>query len=191
MPCGMNVAAGKRLPQLEYLGDATPFVNQLHAMLPYSPLFENLSHDEVSEFAPFLQIYRAQAGHEVICEGDAGDFMLFVIEGRIEVFKKGFDHSPRLIAVVGAGKTLGEMSLIDGDPRSASCIADAATIMGVLTRENLARIILEQPILGAKILMELLVLLSRTLRETSAHLLAALDPGQRAGGAVEAEPGFV
>ena len=186
----MNLAASPRLLQLEYLGDATPFVRQLHAMLPYSPLFENLSQDEVSEFSPFLQVYRAQAGQEVICEGDAGDFMLFVVEGRLEVFKQTSDHGQRLIAVVGAGKTLGEMSLIDGGPRSATCVADAATVMGVLTRENLARIILEQPILGAKILMELLVLLSLRLRETSAQLLASLDQA-RGPDRLEAKSGFV
>ena len=187
----LELSGDQRLAQLEYLGDATPFASRLHAMLPYWPLFENLNLAEIGLLSQFLQVFRAQVGQEVIREGDAGDFMMFVIEGSIQVFKQGNNDAPRLIAVVGSGKTLGEMSLIDGDPRSASCIADRVTVMGVLTRESLASIILEQPILGAKILMELVVMLSHRLRETSSQLLACLDRerGEDAGG--EASASFV
>jgi CRP/FNR family transcriptional regulator, cyclic AMP receptor protein len=48
-------------------------------------------------------------------------------------------------------------------------------VIAVLTRENLARIILEQPILGAKVLMELVLMLSQRLRETSIRLLSIMD----------------
>lgn len=183
------ISADRRLSQLAYLGNATPFAAQLHAMLPYSPLFEDLSVAEVGLMSPFMQVYRAQAGQEVLREGDVGDFMLFVIEGRIEVFKQASSNLPHLIAVVATGKTLGEMSLIDGDPRSATCIADAGTVIGVLTRESLARIILEQPILGAKILMALVVMLSQRLRTTSAQLLVSLEQTGRHDG--DAASGFV
>jgi hypothetical protein len=124
----VELSGDQRLAQLEYLGDATPFASRLHAMLPYWPLFENLNLAEIGLLSQFLQVFRAQVGQEVIREGDAGDFMMFVIEGSIQVFKQGNNDAPRLIAVVGAGKTLGEMSLIDGDPRSASCIADRVTV---------------------------------------------------------------
>lgn len=188
----MQPLADRGFSQLEYLGDATPFARQLHALLPYSPLFEDLSLAEVCLISPFMQVYRAQTGQEVLREGDAGDFMLFVIEGRIEVFKQAGSHPPRLIAVVTNGKTLGEMSLIDGNPRSATCIAEAGTVVGVLTRESLARIILEQPILGAKILMALVVMLSQRLRTTSAQLLASLEQaGRQDEGLVERDSGFV
>jgi hypothetical protein len=63
--------------------------------------------------------------------------------------------------------------------------------MGVLTRENLARIILEQPILGAKILMELVLMLSQRLRQTSARLLTALDHERGEQGVAEGGTGFV
>src|SRR6267142_2364048 len=52
----------------------------------------------------------------------------------------------------------------------------------VPARESLARIIVEQPLLGAKILMELVLMLSQRLRATSARLLGLLDE-QQAGGA--------
>ncbi|MCX7893250.1 MAG: cyclic nucleotide-binding domain-containing protein [Burkholderiales bacterium] len=187
----MELSGDRRLPQLEYLGDATQFAARLHAMVPDSPLFENLNLAEIRLMSHFMQVYRAQAGQEVIREGDSGDFLMFVIEGRIEVFRQDRAGSPRLIAVVEAGKTLGEMSMIDGEPRFATCVADGASLIGVLTRESLARIILEQPILGAKILMELVLMLSQRLRQTSSRLLAALENERGPAGVADGGTGFV
>jgi len=79
------------------------------------------------------------------------------------------------MAVVEAGKTLGEMSMIDGEPRFSTCVAAEPSVVAVLDRENLARIIVEQPMLGAKILMELVLMLSQRLRATSARLLQMMD----------------
>jgi len=67
------------------------------------------------------------------------------------------------------------MSMIDGEPRFATCIAAEPAMIAVLDRESLARIIVEQPLLGAKILMELVLMLSQRLRVTSQRLLGLLD----------------
>jgi CRP-like cAMP-binding protein len=122
-----------------------------------------------------MGMYRAQPGAEIIREGEGGDFMLMLIEGGVEVQKRDRWSASQLIAVVEAGKTLGEMSMIDGEPRFATCVAVEATLLAVLTRENLARIIVEQPMLGAKILMELVLMLSQRLRSTGTRLLEVLD----------------
>jgi len=66
-------------------------------------------------------------------------------------------------------------SMIDGEPRFATCLAVEPVMVAVLTRENLARIIVEQPMLGAKILMELVLMLSQRLRTTSGRLLQLID----------------
>jgi CRP-like cAMP-binding protein len=98
-----------------------------------------------------------------------------VLEGKVEVHKRDRWNTPQLIAVVEAGRTLGEMSMIDGEPRFATCIAVEPLVIAVLNRESLARIIVEQPLLGAKILMELVLMLSQRLRATSSRLLGLLD----------------
>jgi CRP-like cAMP-binding protein len=91
------------------------------------------------------------------------------------VFKQDRWNVPRLIAVIDEGKTLGEMSMIDGEPRFATCVAVEPTLTAVLSADHLARIILEQPILGAKILMQLALMLSQRLRQTSSRLVEYLD----------------
>lgn len=111
----MQTSNDQRLCQLEYLGNGSLLTTQIHALLPYSPLIESFSFREVALVSQFMEVYRAQIGQQVIQEDDAGAFMLFVIEGRIEVFKRARDEKPILITIVGPGGTLGEMSLIDGD----------------------------------------------------------------------------
>jgi len=165
----------QQLAHLEHLGDAVRFTDQIHALIPKCPLLENFSSAEVRLLAHFMEVYRAEAGVEMIHEGEGGDFMLMVLEGRVEVHKRDRWNTPQLIAVVEAGRTLGEMSMIDGEPRFATCIAVEAALIAVLDRESLARIIVEQPLLGAKILMELVLMLSQRLRATSSRLLGLMD----------------
>ena len=165
----------KQLPELEYLGDATQFADRMHALIPKCALLENFSAAEVQLLAHFMHVYRAQAGAQMIREGDGGDYMLMVLEGKVEVHKRDRWNAPQLLATVEGGRTLGEMSRIDGEPRFATCTAREPTLIAVLDRESLARIIVEQPLLGAKILMELVLMLSQRLRATSQRLLGLLD----------------
>ena len=165
----------QQLAHLESLGDATQFAPQMHALIPKCPLLENFSQPEVLLLAHFMQVYRAAAGAEVIREGDGGDFMLMLLEGRIEVHKRDRWNTQQLLAAVESGRTLGEMSMIDGEPRFATCVAAEPSVIAVLDRESLARIIVEQPLLGAKVLMELVLMLSHRLRATSQRLLGLLD----------------
>ena len=130
----------KQLAHLEYLGDATKFAGQMHALIPKCVLLENFSAAEVQLLAHFMDVYRCEVASEIIREGDGGDFMLMVLEGTVEVHKRDRWNTQQLLASVDAGRTLGEMSMIDGAPRFATCIAAGATLIAVLHRESLARI---------------------------------------------------
>jgi CRP-like cAMP-binding protein len=169
----------QQLAHLEHLGDATKFAPQIHALIPKCTLLENFAPAEVRLLAHFMDVYRAEPGVEIIREGDGGDFMLMIVEGKVEVHKRDRWNTPQLLALVEAGRTLGEMSMIDGEPRFATCIAVEPTQVAVLDRENLARIIVEQPLLGAKILMELVLMLSQRLRATTDRLLGMLNEQSR------------
>jgi CRP-like cAMP-binding protein len=171
----VETAERARLSQLESLGDPTQFAGRIHGLITFSPLFENFNLTEIRVLSEFMHVYRAGPGVEIIREGDAGDFMVFLIEGRIEVFKQDRWNAPRLIALIEPGQSFGEMSMIDGEPRFASCVAAEPCMIAVLSRDSLARIILEQPTLGAKILMELVLMLSQRLRRTSNRLLEYMD----------------
>ena|SRR6185503_435291 len=176
----------QQLAGLEYLGDAVRFASRIHALIPKCPLLENFSPGEVRLLAHFMEVYQAQPGVEMIREGEGGDLMMLVIEGRVDVNKRDRWNTPQLIAQVEPGRTLGEMSMIDGEPRFATCVAREPTLVAVLDRENLARIIVEQPLLGAKLLMELVLMLSQRLRTTSGKLLDLMDEqSQRSPGPIQ------
>src|SRR5260221_948190 len=169
----------QQLAHLESVGDATKFAGQIQGLIPRSTLLENFAPAEVRLLAHFMAVYRAEPGVEIIREGDGGDFMLMLIEGKVEVHKRDRWNTPQLLAIVEPGRTLGEMSMIDGEARFATCIAVEPTLVAVLDRENLARIIVEQPLLGAKILMELVLMLSQRLRATTDRLLGVLNDQAR------------
>lgn len=161
----------QHLSHLEHLGDAIRFSDQIHALIPKCTLLENFAPAEVRLLAHFMEVYRAAPGVEIIGEGEGGDFMLTIIEGRVDVSKRDRWNTPQLIAQVEPGGVLGEMSMIDGQPRFATCVARVPTLIAVLDRESLARVTVEQPLLGAKLLMELVLILSQRLRATSEQLL--------------------
>ena len=165
----------KRLEHLEHIGDAVDFASQIQALIPKCPLLENFSTGEVRLLTHFMQMYRAGVGTEIIREGESGDFMLMILEGRVEVRKRDRESLPQLVATVDAGKTLGEMSMIDGEARFASCSAIEDTTFAYLSRPSLQDLITHEPRLASKILMKLVFMLSQRLRQTSAKLVNYLE----------------
>ncbi len=176
----MEIPNNLQLSQLEHVGAGTLLTTRIHALLPYSPLMEPFSLDEVCTLCEFLEIYRAQAGQKVIREGEPGDYMFFVIDGQMEVWKNGTSITPSLIAVIGPGEMLGEMSLMDGCERAATCVATCATLLGVLTRDHFVHLLLEDPLMGSKLLIQLLGTVVRRLRATTSQLSVCLETGAAA-----------
>lgn len=165
---------GREVPTLEFAGDGTRFSARIRSVLPEGALFARFDSDEIDALAAYLQVYRVGAGLAFITEGDPGDFMAIIIEGRVDVYKQQAYAERTLMGSVGPGKTLGEMSLVDGEPRFATCIAAEPTLFAVLSGAALQRILTEAPQLGQKILLHLLLLLNQRLRAVSAKLVEAL-----------------
>jgi CRP-like cAMP-binding protein len=111
----------------------------------------------------------------IIREGDIDDYMMLIIQGRVEIVKTDSHGHLQPMTTVGPGATLGEMSMIDGEPRFATCMALEPTTFAVLSRDSMVQIILEEPSLGAKVLVKLVTLLSQRLRQTSSNLLHYME----------------
>ena len=163
------------IPNVEFLGDAVPFVARIREIIEVIQLFEDFEPDELEGLARYMRCYRAPLGTEIIREGDEGDFMLLLLDGSVEIVKKDVRGLAQIMGTAGPGKTLGEMSLIDGEPRFASCVTLEPTLFAVLDRASLIRVVAEEPHIGVKILMELLMLLNQRLRAVSGELMKCLD----------------
>lgn len=167
---------GGQVSNLTPLGEASAS-SEFFKLIEQAPLFSHATRGDARLVSTFMQLYRIEAGTPFIAEGDPGDFMVFVLEGEVDVIKAHGTPEQKLIATVGPGKTLGEMSMIDGEPRFATCVASTPTVFSVLTGERLIRLIEEHPALGAKILLQLARLLNQRLRAISGKLVEALDTG--------------
>lgn len=161
----------ERFPGLVYLGDASSFVDRILEIIERIRLFEDFERGEIGILAAQMRCYRAPAGAIVIREGDSGDFMLIPLDGQCEIVRNDPAGVPQRIGLAGPGKILGEMSMIDGEPRFASCIALEDTLFAMIDRDGLSRIIADDPRFGIKILLELVLLLSQRLRATSSKLV--------------------
>jgi CRP-like cAMP-binding protein len=164
-----------QLHKIKCLGDASDMVEQIFLMIGHSRFFSDFTRENIQKMTAFMQVYQAEPGELVIREGDVDDYMLFIIEGRVNIVKTDSHGERRPMTIVGPGSILGEMSMIDGEPRFASCIALESTTFSVLSRDSMVRIIMEEPALGAKILIKLVTLLSERLRDTSSSLLHYLE----------------
>jgi CRP/FNR family cyclic AMP-dependent transcriptional regulator len=165
-----------QLQQLERVGKGTAIAGEIFGLVGKSPFFAEFSRADISVLAGYMDVYRAQPGQVIIREGDGGDFMLLVIEGHVDILKRTLRQQQHM-TTVSAGMTLGEMSMIDGEPRFATCVATEPTVFAVLHRDDMAKIILDHPSLGSKILVKLVSMLSLRLRQTSAKLLQLMETG--------------
>lgn len=167
------------LLNLEKVGKGTALAEEIFGLVGRSQFFAEFSRRDIAVLAGYMDIFRAQPGEIIIREGDVGDFMLLVIEGEVDILKKGLRSELQRMSSVGPGLTLGEMSMIDGEPRFATCRAARTTTFSVLTRDGMAKIILDHPGIGSKILVKLVTMLSLRLRQTSAKLLQYMENSRR------------
>jgi CRP/FNR family cyclic AMP-dependent transcriptional regulator len=152
-------------------GLARDVATEMHRLIAHAPLLEEFTIAEITAIGEYMPVFAADSGQVIIGEGEVGDFMIIIISGSIEVTRRDKLGRPSRIAVVQAGHALGEMSMLDGEPRFASCIALEPTRFAVLTRENLTKVIEEQSRLGAKVLVKLVHMLAQRLRNTSTRLV--------------------
>ena len=124
---------------IESLGNAEGFLDDILENIDQIKLFEGFNLDELKVLCHFMQCYAAPRDYTLLEEQGDGDFLLLVLTGKVSVVKVVPGYGVKQIAEVGAGASLGELSLIDGRPRFASCITMAPTDFAVLTRHSLQR----------------------------------------------------
>ena len=171
----MDAGPDLGLGHLERVGKGTAIADQIYGLVGRSLFFAEFSREDIAILAGYMDVFRVQPGEIIITEGDGGDYMLLIVEGYVDILKRGLRQEQQHMTTVGPGMTLGEMSMIDGEPRFATCIATEPTVFAVLHRDDMAKIILDHPSLGSKILVKLVSMLSSRLRQTSARLLQYLE----------------
>lgn len=126
-----------------------------------------LSPTEVAAIVARMGLVALPAGTAVLREGDdpAGRFLLLLLEGEVEVDSSaGSAVNAVTLSVLGPGNVIGEMSLLDHAPRSATCVALSPVLAAGLTREALDDLIEQEPRAAAKLMMGLAQRLAERVR---------------------------
>lgn len=134
-------------------------------------MFEHLKREEYRMLADYLVGQRVDQGAVIFREGERTAHMCLLLEGKLEVLKDTYGGDPKKITDVKPGKLIGEMSVVDGQPYSATVVATEPSTLILLSRENLNRICEERPRIGNKILLKIANMLSLRLRQTTGKLV--------------------
>jgi small-conductance mechanosensitive channel/CRP-like cAMP-binding protein len=132
----------------------------------------SLNESELKRLAGLMAPRLFPAAAALLVEGEPGGSMLVLAEGLLEVRKRRDDGSELVLGKVQAGEFVGEMSLLTGEPRSASVVALTETLAYEITHEHLADLLAARPAIS-EALSEIVAL--RRLRTTTA-LSAAATP---------------
>ena len=100
-------------------------------------------------------------------EGMPGEVLYIIMSGCVEIIKKTKYNEETVLVTMGANDIIGEMSLIDSEPRTATGITRADSILMVITKQSFNKILQSDPRIAAKILMGLLKVINRRLRITT------------------------
>jgi CRP/FNR family transcriptional regulator, cyclic AMP receptor protein len=131
-------------------------------LLVRCPLFEELSAEQAEKLAAFLRRRRYRAGEPVFREGDPGTALYVIDGGEVKILLGGSEGKEVVLALLGPGEYLGELALLDGEPRSADAVATVPSELLVLPREDFLRFLRDVPAVAVNMLASL----SRRLRRT-------------------------
>lgn len=138
-----------------------------------------LTDAELEELGGSLRLRRCRKGETIFTEGDDGDCMYVIEEGLVKIALTSPEGKEAILRLCRVGDFFGEMSLLDGEPRSADAHAQSPTRLLLLGRADFLRFLERRP----SVAVRLLASLSRRLRHTTqqVHDGAFLDiPGRLA-----------
>ena len=129
------------------------------------------SFPQLKKLAACMDVHQVSKETLLFYEGDRTDYLVLIVKGKIHVVKFDSQRKPKRIATLGPGKTIGEMTLIDGEPRSASAITATDVTLLVMTVDHFNRLINEWPGVAVILVLKIAKLMSQYLRQTSGRLI--------------------
>jgi CRP/FNR family cyclic AMP-dependent transcriptional regulator len=118
------------------------------ALLARSDLFGGLDPETLADLAAAARLRSWPARSLIFARGDVGDYLLVVQKGSIRLSLSSARGRELVLGTLGPGAVIGEIALIDGEPRSADATAVAATTCLVLPRARFETVAARRPCVG-------------------------------------------
>src|SRR5262245_7562332 len=136
-------------------------------VLSRAPLFETLDDEGARALRAGVADIQLARGDRLFDEGDAGDQLYVVLDGKIKLTRTASDGRENLLSVLGPGEMFGELSLFDPRPRTASAVAVTDSKLAGLSHDYLRHWMTGR----TDVAMHLLKALARRLRRAHAVLV--------------------
>lgn len=143
---------------------------QIAEYLDQTPWSKDFSWQQLLILAQHTRAFTVAAGEHLFEEGSPGGSMGIVLRGSINIMRDG-----HCLAVLRRGRTYGEMSLIDGQVRSATAIAHEDSDLVVMDQILLERLTQQHPRVALRLVQRIAYFLSQNLRKTSGELAELLS----------------
>jgi CRP-like cAMP-binding protein len=136
----------------------------------------DFSWEDIAIMGRYFTAYEAQRGQVIFYEGAKADYMGLIVSGAVRISKTSSDNQVKPLVVLRESQTFGELSLIDGSPRSGLAEALSTTQFVITTKRQLMRMSDEEPQLAFHVLWKISETISKRLRHTSFKLLDIPGP---------------
>ena len=130
-------------------------------------LFRGLTTAGLDRIAAIASEESPALASHVFREGEAGDKLYLILEGKIRISRTLPGMGEEAIAVLGPGEAFGEMSLIEDVPRSADAIVHDKCRLLTITRDAFEDLLFINKELAYEILWNFVKILSQRLRDTN------------------------
>jgi CRP/FNR family cyclic AMP-dependent transcriptional regulator len=140
------------------------------------PLFGSLNRKQVDVVARYVKRRNLKAGGVLFHQWDKADYVCFIEQGALEVLKKNGPEEYQAVTMLRRGRSIGEMSIIDNFPRTATVRAHTHARVVLLTRTGFERLMVEHHDIGVEIIKGLARLMARNLLKTSSRLADNMLP---------------
>ncbi len=149
--------------------------NNVCGLLKGVDLFSELTEEQLGLLANLVVVQDFNRDETVVLEGDCSMKALYLIaSGTVQVYMTGVDGRETILSFLERGDFFGEMSLIDGEPRSASVRTVTDAQLMIIHREPFLTLIRQTP----EIAMSLLSEMSKRLRKANNGMRIHTDNGQ-------------
>jgi len=141
------------------------------------PLFVALDDDAAAALEGIMTTRSLERGHHIFREGDTGDRLFVVLDGKVKISRAAADGRENLLAVLGPGEMFGELSLFDPGPRTATATTITDSRLASLDHDDLRPLLFDRPGVAVHLLQALALRLRRT-NEAMADLVFSDVPGR-------------
>ena len=141
------------------------------------PLFESLDDTEIDALSELTFTRTFNKETVIILAEEEGDTLFIIKEGQVKVSIVSEEGREVILSLLGGGAVFGELSLLDGKPRSANVVATEDTELVILRRTDFIQLIYKTPQIATALLAELASRLRKTDRQIEG--LALLDVTSR------------